>query len=131
MRNRILNSTVLLLLAGTAFCSLGCESDQGITCATGLSDSEDRTADRTPKHQYYYYPTTQVYRDCEANRWYWPTNGTWEHGENLPTTVSLGSEIPFALELVGDDPTVQHASIAREYPAPRTRDSVNAAAPTE
>lgn len=68
------------------------------------------------KHQFYYYPDAQVYRDCESNRWHWVENNSWKVSIDLPRTIVLDNDGPLAIELEGDEPAIHHARICRENP---------------
>ena len=124
MRNTLSLKFVVLLLGTFALAAGGCETEQGMTCGTGQLGAS--TVNTPPKHQYHYYPTTQVYRDCEADRWIWPSGESWKYGKTLPRSIDLGDEIPFVIELTGDDPAAQHASVSDQYPARAIGGSVNA-----
>lgn len=76
-------------------------------------------ADFSQRHQFYYFPNAGVYRDCDENRWLWSEDGgmTWNAGPQLPSQISLGDEIPFAVSLNMNDPVIEHQTIAAAYPA--------------
>jgi len=75
-------------------------------------------ADFAQRHQFYYYPNAQVYRDCDEDRWIWSKDSglTWQSGPRLPMSIGLGQEIPFVVTLSVDDPTIEHQETAAAYP---------------
>jgi len=70
------------------------------------------------RHQFYYYPSTQVYRDCDEDRWIWSEDGglTWRSARVLPTELETGEEIPFAVTIALNEPATDHTRIAAMYP---------------
>jgi hypothetical protein len=70
------------------------------------------------RHQFYYYPTTQIYRACDQDRWVWTNDGgmTWQSGPKLPAGLDPGQEIPFAIFLNSRNPAAEHPAIAAAYP---------------
>lgn len=71
------------------------------------------------RHQFYYYPQSELYRDCDQDRWLWSGDGgvTWAAGPRLPATIAWPNEIPFAISLAQDHPASDHPAIAAAYPA--------------
>jgi hypothetical protein len=69
-------------------------------------------------HQFYYYPSTQVYRDCDDDRWLWSEDGgaTFQASRTLPAGLSVGDEVPYAVFLTLDEPAAEHQHIAAAYP---------------
>ncbi len=69
-------------------------------------------------HQFYYYPSKQVYRDCDEDRWLWSEDGgaSFQASRALPVWISVGDEIPFAVFLTLDAPATEHQRIAAAYP---------------
>lgn len=76
-------------------------------------------SDFAQQHQFYYYPDSQVYRDCDEDRWLWSDDGgcTWQSGAKLPAQCNLGNEVPFAVFLTLNEPAMEHRTIAAAYPA--------------
>ncbi len=76
-------------------------------------------SDFAQQHQFYYYPDSQVYRDCDEDRWLWSDDGgcTWQSGAKLPAQCNLGNEVPFAVFLTLNEPAMEHRAIAAAYPA--------------
>jgi hypothetical protein len=72
------------------------------------------------QHQFYYYPSAQVYRDCDQDRWLWSEDGgaTWVSAARLPAEFLVRDEIPFAVHLTQDSPALEHQAIAAAFPAP-------------
>ena len=129
---------ILHMLARTASCTLvsatllaslfaggGCQSasrsagagSSGSSFAVSAMSTEQ--ASFANAHQFYYYPSTQVYRDCDEDRWLWSEDGgaTFQAARRLPAGVSVGDEIPFAVFLALDAPAMEHQRIAAAYPA--------------
>lgn len=79
-------------------------------------------ADFAQRHQFYYYPSAGVYRDCDENRWLWSEDdgATWQTSTELPSHIALGAEIPFAIFLGANDPVMEHQAIVAAYPATDT-----------
>lgn len=73
------------------------------------------------KHQFYYYPNAQVYRDCESNRWHWVKNNSWNVSVDLPKTIVLDVDGPVAIEIDADEPSGHHAIVSREHPGKGNR----------
>lgn len=104
-------------LIGCSTATTGTLSEESAAAARMSAVMEFTPAAHRP-HQFYYYPEAQVYRDCEANRWYWMEAGQWQFGATLPQTIVLDTKAPFAVELNADDPRADHLTIASEYPGP-------------
>src|SRR5689334_19853190 len=88
-------------IAGLTGCSTGTTS----VMSDGSAEASATASAVHRSHQFYYYPEAQVYRDCEANRWYWMESGQWQFGATLPQSIVLDAKAPFAVELKADDPT--------------------------
>jgi len=76
-------------------------------------------ADFVHRHQFYYFATAGIYRDCDEARWLWSEDGgaTWTSGISLPAKFDPVDEIPFVVYLTTNDPAREHQMIVAAYPA--------------
>jgi hypothetical protein len=100
----------------------GCQTasrSSGGASSFSLAAASGEQATFAHAHQFYYYPSTQVYRDCDEDRWLWSEDGgaTFQTARALPAGLSVGDEIPFAVFLTLDAPAAEHQRIAAAYPA--------------
>lgn len=80
---------------------------------TALSES-----DFAHRHQFYYFATARIYRDCDEARWLWSEDGgaTWTSGISLPAKLDPGDEIPFVVYLTANDPSREHRMVVAAHP---------------
>lgn len=131
MRIRCVIALTCVVSGGAVFVVGGCQTapGRGATAQSAAtrsptSSSFDVTlaavseADFAQRHQFYYYPNARVYRDCDEDRWIWSRDGglTWQSGRQLPLSIALGDEIPFAITLTSNEPAAEHTAIAAAYP---------------
>jgi hypothetical protein len=120
--------SVATLLASTALLS-GCihsttvYDDVDVVHKTNTTNTIKQSGSSTTKvvvqHQFYYYPSMQVYRDCESNRWHWCEGGVWKSNTKLPKSYMVDHEVPYVVVLEGHEPQHHHAVIVKNYPAKR------------
>ncbi len=54
------------------------------------------------KHQYVYYPHTQVYYDPYNKTWYWKDNTDWQHSAQLPAKFTIFGDRPQIVRMPTD-----------------------------
>lgn len=116
---------VAFALCAAAFA--GCQSSNsartnehaGVKSSFDVSMAAVTESNFAQRHQFYYYPVAGVYRDCDENRWLWSEDGgnTWSCGARLPASFKPGDEVPFAVSLSQNDPTIEHRAVAAAFPA--------------
>lgn len=67
------------------------------------------------KHEYHYYPITQVYYYPHVKRYYWLEGGDWKTGVRLPSyyVIEESKRVVFELD---DEPHKHHFRIKNDYP---------------
>jgi len=122
-------ASLALPLSGMLGCQSASNSAGNGASSFNMNMAKARESDFAQRHQFYYYPTTQVYRDCDENRWLWSNDAgaTWHSAARLPANIDLGNEIPFAVFLSSNSPAREHAMIAASYPADGTLPATAAA----
>ena len=73
------------------------------------------------KHQYRYYPSSNVYKDTERGVYFYLKGEKWEVGASLPLPLreGLGDSVSFELET--DKPYIHHADHVKQYPPKKTK----------
>ena len=73
------------------------------------------------KHQYRYYPSSNVYKDTERGVYFYLKGDKWEVGASLPLPLreGLGESVSFELET--DKPYIHHADHVKQYPPKKTK----------
>jgi hypothetical protein len=130
--NRLLGSSVAVGLLSCSVLLTGCISH------TTVYEDEEPTVVKMPKptpaptkktakksgsstkdpvvvvhqHQFHYYPSCQVYRDCESKRWFWCEAGVWKISATLPKTIVIADEKPCLIVIENDHPKHHHAEHA-------------------
>lgn len=68
------------------------------------------------KHQYRYYPNSEIYFDTARGMYFYLANGAWKIAATLPLSLSktLGGHI--AIELDSDKPYTDHERHKKQYP---------------
>lgn len=101
----------------------GCQSSRPMhtgrqTSSFDVAMTTVSEADFAQHHQFYYFPSSEIYRDCDENRWLWSEDGglTWMSASTLPAERDPGDEIPFAVFLTLNEPAMEHRAIAAAYP---------------
>ena len=65
-------------------------------------------------YTYTYYPSSQIYYNPTAQKYYYMNNGTWTNGAVAPSSINLGRGV--SVNLGGPDPYVYHSTVLRRYP---------------
>ena len=73
------------------------------------------------KHQYRYYPSSNVYKDTERGIYFYLKGDMWEVGASLPLPLKEGLEESVSLELETDKPYIHHAEHAKKYPPKKAK----------
>lgn len=73
------------------------------------------------KHQYRYYPSSNVYKDTERGIYFYLKGDRWEVGASLPLPLreNLGDSV--SLELDTDKPYIHHAEHVKKYPPKKSK----------
>jgi hypothetical protein len=66
-------------------------------------------------YTYTYYPSSQVYYNPAAHKYYYMNNGSWTNGITIPSSINLGRGV--SINLDGPDPYVYHPTVLKQYPA--------------
>jgi len=69
------------------------------------------------KHQYHYYPSSQVYYDIGRRLYFYVEGGNWRFGASLPVGIKVGLGDHVTLEMDTDKPYEFHADVVKEYPS--------------
>lgn len=65
-------------------------------------------------YTYTYYPSSQVYYNPGAQKYYYMNNGSWINGGAVPSSINLGKGV--SINLDGPDPYVYHPTVLKQYP---------------
>ena len=73
------------------------------------------------KHQYRYYPSSNVYKDTERGIYFYLKGGNWEVGASLPLPLreALGESV--SLEMDTDKPYIHHAEHVKKFPPRKSK----------
>ena len=73
------------------------------------------------KHQYRYYPSSNVYKDTERGLYFYLKGENWEVGASLPLPQreELGESV--SLELDTDKPYIYHPEHVKKYPPKKSK----------
>ena len=73
------------------------------------------------KHQYRYYPSSNVYKDTERGVYFYLKGDKWEVGASLPLPLreGLGESVSFELET--DKPYIHHTEHVKQYPPKKSK----------
>ena len=93
-------------------------SQRGGASSFRVSMTAMSEADFAHRHQFYYFATARIYRDCDEARWLWSEDGgvTWTSGISLPAKFDPGDEVPFVVYLTANDPSREHQMVAAAFP---------------
>ena len=73
------------------------------------------------KHQYRYYPSSNVYKDTERGIYFYLKGDKWEVGASLPLPLREGLGESVSLELETDKPYIHHAEHVKQYPPKKSK----------
>ena len=73
------------------------------------------------KHQYRYYPSSNVYKDTEKGIYFYLKGDNWEVGASLPLPLREGLGESVSLELDTDKPYIHHAEHVKKYPPKKSK----------
>jgi hypothetical protein len=73
------------------------------------------------KHQYRYYPSSNVYEDTERGIYFYLKGANWEVGASLPLPLREGLGESVSLELDTDKPYIHHAEHVKKYPPKKSK----------
>ena len=73
------------------------------------------------KHQYRYYPSSNVYKDTERGIYFYLKGDNWEVGASLPLPLREGLGESVSLELDTDKPYIHHAEHVKKYPPKKSK----------
>ena len=73
------------------------------------------------KHQYRYYPSSNVYKDTERGIYFYLKGDKWEVGASLPLPLREGLGESVSLELDTDKPYIHHAEHVKKYPPKKSK----------
>jgi len=73
------------------------------------------------KHQYRYYPSSNVYKDPERGIYFYLKGDKWEVGASLPLPLREGLGESVSLELETDKPYIHHAEHVKQYPPKKSK----------
>ena len=73
------------------------------------------------KHQYRYYPSSNVYKDTERGIYFYLKGDNWEVGASLPLPLREGLGESVSLELDTDKPYIHHAEHVEKYPPKKSK----------
>ena len=68
------------------------------------------------KHQYRYYPSSNVYKDTERGIYFYLKGDKWEVGASLPLPLREGLGESVSIELETDKPYIHHTEHVKQYP---------------
>ena len=93
-------------------------NQRGAASSFRISMTAMSESDFAHRHQFYYFATARIYRDCDEARWLWSEDGgvTWTRGISLPAKFDPGDEIPFVVYLTANDPSREHQMVVAAYP---------------
>ena len=77
------------------------------------------------KHQYRYYPSSNVYKDTERGIYFYLKGDKWEVGASLPLPLREGLGASVSLELDTDKPYIHHAEHVKKYPPKKSKNKQN------
>lgn len=73
------------------------------------------------KHQYRYYPSSNVYKDTEREIYFYLKGDKWEVGASLPLPLRDGLGESVSLELDTDKPYIHHDEHVKKYPPKKSK----------
>jgi hypothetical protein len=73
------------------------------------------------KHQYRYYPSSNVYKDTERGIYFYLKGDKWEVGASLPLPLREGLGESVSLELDTDKPYIYHSEHVKTYPPKKSK----------
>jgi len=73
------------------------------------------------KHQYRYYPSSNVYKDIERGVYFYLKGDKWEVGASLPLPIKEGLGESVSLELETDKPYIYHNEHVKQYPPKKSK----------
>jgi hypothetical protein len=73
------------------------------------------------KHQYRYYPSSNVYKDTERGIYFYLKGDNWEVGASLPLPLREGLGESVSLEMDTDKPYIHHAEHVKKYPPKKSK----------
>ena len=73
------------------------------------------------KHQYRYYPSSNVYEDTERGIYFYLKGDNWEVGASLPLPLREGLGASVSLELDTDKPYIHYAEHVKKYPPKKSK----------
>jgi hypothetical protein len=73
------------------------------------------------KHQYRYYPSSNVYKDTERGIYFYLKGDKWEVGASLPLPLQDGLGESVSLELDTDKPYIHHDEHVKQYPPKKSK----------
>ena len=73
------------------------------------------------KHQYRYYPSSNVYKDTDKGIYFYLKGDNWEVGASLPLPLRDGLGESVSLELDTDKPYIHHAEPVKKYPPKKSK----------
>ena len=73
------------------------------------------------KHQYRYYPSSNVYKDTQRGAYFYLKGDNWEVGASLPLPLREGLGESVSLEMDTDKPYIHHAEHVKKYPHKKSK----------
>ena len=73
------------------------------------------------KHQYRYYPSSNVYKDTERGIYFYLKGDKWEVGASLPLPLREGLGESVSIELETDKPYIHHTEHVKQYPPKKAK----------
>ncbi len=108
---------ILLLISGSVL-TASAQVDQSTTTTTTTTTPTTSPTVQPGQHQYYFYPSQNVYFD-KASGDYWykeaPTATTWTETTTLPSTVTVENQKSFPIQYKGNDPWKNNDADLKKY----------------
>jgi len=68
------------------------------------------------KHQYRYYPSSQVYYDTGRGIYFYYEGGRWQASVSLPSSIHIDVGRYVSLDMDADEPYHYHSDVVKRYP---------------
>ncbi|HEU5051903.1 MAG TPA: hypothetical protein VFT78_02255 [Hanamia sp.] len=88
------------------------------TAPTTSTSTPDNNASVQQQHDYYFYPSQNVYYDkATGNYWYkeTPTSTTWTETTTLPSTITVTNEQSYPIHYKGEEPYKNNTADLKKY----------------
>jgi hypothetical protein len=108
---------ILLLVSGSVL-TASAQVEQSTTTTTTTTTPTANAAMQPGHHEYYFYPSQNVYFDkSTGDYWYKesPTATTWTETTTLPSTITVENEKSYPIQYKGNDPWKNNTADLKKY----------------